>query len=123
MFKVAKYSKNDDGGFNHLGYDEYQITYKLLNNTKFQIIVNNKLTKHSINILNLNERFRHNVLCAVSDYKNGLIVNEKCEYKKYTKLAYIKTIFNSEIIKTIEHNIMKINKEENRDVITTYKLI
>jgi hypothetical protein len=123
-FKVAKYEKTDEG-FNHLGYDEYQITYLKGNKPhQIRIVVNGILSTRVINLIDGNSGYKNQILLAISEIKNGKInmTNIVSEKKKVT-LSYIGTFYSKLIVKNVKNYLIGINKEERRDTLTKYELI
>lgn len=123
-FKVAKYEKTDEG-FNHLGYDEYQITYlKGKKPHQIRIVVNGILSTRVINLIDGNSGYKNQILLAISEIKNGKInmTNIVSEKKKVT-LSYIGTFYSKLIVKNVKNYLIGINKEERRDTLTKYELI
>lgn len=123
-FKVAKYEKTDEG-FNHLGYDEYLITYLKGNKPhQIRIVVNGILSTRVINLIDGNSGYKNQILLAISEIKNGKIntTNIVSEKKKVT-LSYIGTFYSKLIVKNVKNYLIGINKEERRDTLTKYELI
>ena len=124
IFKVAKYEKTDKG-FDHIGYDEYQITYikgKKVN--QLRIVVDRILTHRIINIRNGNSGYKNQILSAISDVKNAKInLTQKTSGKKDVTLGHIETFYSKFIIRNVKSYLMGINKEEKRDTLTKFKLI
>lgn len=123
-FKVAKYEKTDEG-FNHIGYDEYLITYiKGKKPHQIRIIVDGILSTKVINLIDGNSGYKAQILSAISEIKNEKInlTNIVSERKKVT-LGYIGTFYSKLIVKNVKNYLIGINKEERRDTLTKYKLI
>jgi hypothetical protein len=123
IIKIAKYSKIEDN-FIKDGYDEFKITY--LKGTKaheLRIVINNSLSKRTINIINLNESYRNKILLAIKDYKEDNLINKNVKVTKNVNINKLKAIYNKKIIHNIEHHLLTINKEESRDKLTEYNLI
>jgi len=123
IIKIAKYSKIEDN-FIKDGYDEFKITY--LKGTKaheLRIVINNSLSKRTINIINLNESYRNKILLAIKDYKEDNLINKNVTVTKNVNINKLKAIYNKKIIHNIEHHLLTINKEESRDKLTEYNLI
>lgn len=121
-FKIAKYSKSESG-FEHIGYDEYVITY--LKGTKvhqLRVVVNGRLTKQKINVLDFSKSFKKILLSAISEYINDNL-ESKNEFKKNITLAYIKNFYSKVVVRNIENYLLNINKEESRDRLTEFNLI
>jgi hypothetical protein len=122
LFKVAKYEQTESG-FNHLGYDEYCVTYiKGLKAHEIRIVVNGVLTNQKINLVNPSIGYKSQILAAISDIKNNKI-NQTQLVSKFLKLANIKSIYSKNIIRNIEQYLIGINKEEKRDTLKLYELV
>ena len=122
IFKVAKYEQTESG-FNHLGYDEYCVTYiKGLKAHEIRIVVNGVLTNQKINLVNPSIGYKSQILAAISDIKNNKI-NQTQLVSKFLKLANIKSIYSKNIIRNIEQYLIGINKEEKRDTLKLYELV
>jgi hypothetical protein len=122
LFKVAKYEQTESG-FNHLGYDEYCVTYiKGLKAHEIRIVVNGVLTNQKINLVNPSIGYKSQILAAISDIKNNKI-NQTQLVSKFLKLANIKSIYSKNIIRNIEQYLIGINKEEKRDTLKIYELV
>ena len=124
IFKVAKY-KNTNGQFEHIGYDEYKITYgKAQKVHQLRIIVNGQYTEHKINLIDGNSGYKHALLSAISDYKNGRLKSDPNQVvKKTIKLDGLKHIYSKNIIANVKNYLLTINKEEKRDTLTKFELI
>jgi hypothetical protein len=122
LFKVAKYEQTESG-FNHLGYDEYSITYlKGTKSHELRIVVNGLLSNQKINLIDHSTGYKSQILSAISDIKNNKI-KQKQTVTKSLKLIQIKSIYSNQIIRNIEQYLMGINKEESREILTSYELI
>lgn len=122
LFKVAKYEQTESG-FNHLGYDEYCVTYiKGLKAHEIRIVVNGVLTNQKINLVDPSIGYKSQILAAISDIKNNKI-NQTQLVSKFLKLANIKSIYSKNIIRNIEEYLIGINKEEKRDTLKIYELV
>jgi hypothetical protein len=122
LFKVAKYEQTESG-FNHLGYDEYSITYlKGTKSHELRIVVNGLLSNQKINLIDHSTGYKSQILSAISDIKNNKI-KQKQTVTKSLKLTQIKSIYSNQIIRNIEQYLMGINKEESREILTSYELI
>lgn len=123
-FKVAKYEKTDEG-FNHLGYDEYLITYIKGNKPhQIRIVVDGILTKRIINLIDGKSGYKNQILFAISDVKNGKIdLTQRPSEKKKVTLGYIGTFYSKLIVRNVKNYLIGINKEESRDKITKFELI
>jgi hypothetical protein len=124
VFKVAKYEQTESG-FNHLGYDEYLITYiKGKKPHQIRIVVDGILSTKVINLIDGNSGYKNQILLAISEIKNGKIntTNIVSEKKKVT-LSYIGTFYSKLIVKNVKNYLIGINKEERRDTLTKYELI
>jgi hypothetical protein len=122
LFKVAKYEQTQSG-FNHLGYDEYCVTYiKGLKAHEIRIVVNGVLTNQKINLVDPSIGYKAQILAAISDIKNNKI-NQTQLVSKFLKLANIKSIYSKNIIRNIEQYLIGINKEEKRDTLKIYELV
>lgn len=123
-FKVAKYNKTESG-FEHNGYDEYDVTY--LKGTKiheFRIVVNGKLTKQKINLFEFSKGHKNIILSAISEYVNDNLETKNNDViKKSLTLSYVKDFYSKAIVKNVEKHLGKSHKEESRDVLTTFNLI
>lgn len=123
-FKVAKYEKTDEG-FNHIGYDNYLITYiKGKKPHQLRIVVNGILSTRIINLVDGNSGYKTQILTAISEIKNEkinlkVIVSER---KKLT-LAYLSTFYSKLIVNNVKKYLIGINKEESRDTLTKFELI
>jgi len=122
LFKVAKYEQSESG-FNHLGYDEYCVTYiKGLKAHEIRIVVNGVLTNQKINLVDPSIGYKSQILAAISDIKNNKIKQTQL-VSKFLKLANIKSIYSKNIIRNIEQYLIGINKEEKRDTLKLYELV
>lgn len=123
-FKVAKYEKVENG-FNHLGYDEYKITYlKGLKIHQFRIVVNGVLSNNVINLVNpIHDSYRHQILSAISDYKNDRLPTKGNLVTKQLKIGFIDSFYSKLIRNNIKKHLLPIKKEESRDILTKYELI
>jgi hypothetical protein len=122
LFKVAKYEQTESG-FNHLGYDEYCVTYiKGLKAHEIRIVVNGILSNQKINLVDPSIGYKSQILAAISDIKNNKI-NQTQLVSKFLKLANIKSIYSKNIIRNIEQYLIGINKEEKRDTLKIYELV
>ena len=124
VFKVAKYEQTESG-FNHLGYEEYLITYiKGKKPHQIRIVVDGILSTKVINLIDGNSGYKNQILLAISEIKNGKIntTNIVSEKKKVT-LSYIGTFYSKLIVKNVKNYLIGINKEERRDTLTKYELI
>ncbi len=122
IFKVAKYEKTESG-FNHLGFDDYTITY--LKGTKvhqLRVAVNGILSNQKINLIDFRSGYRKTILEAISEYNNGKLCF-KNETKKFVTLNYIKQFYSKTIIRNVENYLLSTNKEESRDKLTKFNLI
>ncbi len=124
IFKVAKYEQSESG-FNHLGYDEYLITYiKGKKPHQIRIVVDGILSTRVINLIDSNSGYKNQILLAISEIKNGKIKsNNIISDKKKVTLAYIGTFYSKLIVKNVKNYLIGINKEERRDTLTKYELI
>ena len=124
IFKVANYEKTETG-VNHIGYDEYVITYcKSKKIHLLRVIVNGQFTEHTINLIDGNSGYKNNILKAISDYKNGrLKSNPDHIVKKTITFSAISQIYNKNIVNNVKNYLMGINKEERRDTLTKFELI
>ncbi len=123
-FKVAKYEKVENG-FNHLGYDEYKITYlKGLKIHQLRIVVNGILSKNVINLTGpIHNSYRHEILSAISDYKNGRLPSKGNLVTKQLKIGFIDSFYSKLIRNNIKNHLISIKKEDGRDTLTKYELI
>jgi len=122
IFKIAKYEQTESG-FNHLGYDEYYITYlKGLKAHEIRIVVNGILSNQKINLVEPSIGYKAQILAAISDIKNNKIKQTQL-VSKFLKLTHLKSIYSKNIIRNIEQYLISINKEERRDTLTAYELI
>jgi hypothetical protein len=123
-FKVAKYEKVENG-FNHLGYDEYKITYlKGLKIHQLRIVVNGVLSKNVINLTGpIHNSYRHEILSAISDYKNGRLPSKGNLVTKQLKIGFIDSFYSKLIRNNIKNHLISIKKEDGRDTLTKYELI
>jgi len=124
IFKVAKY-ENTGVEYKHLGYDEYRITYgKAQKVHQLRIIVNGQYTEHKVNLIDCNSGYKHALLSAISDYKNGRLKSDPNQIvKKTIKLDVLKQIYSKNIIANVKNYLLTINKEEKRDTLTKFELI
>ena len=124
IFKVAKY-KNTDNQFEHIGYDEYKITYgKAQKVHQLRIIVNGQYTEHKINLIDGCSGYKNIILSAISDYKNGKLKSDPNQIvKKTITLSALSQIYSKEIIRNVKNYLLGINKEERRDTLTKFELI
>lgn len=121
-FKIAKY-KQTDSGYERIGYDEYQITYlKGTRTHQLRVVVNKQLTKQTINLIDFSKGYKQVILSAISEYVNGPSQSNN-QVTKFLKLSYIKQFYSKSIVKNVENYLLNISKEENRDVLTKFKLI
>ena len=123
-FKVAKYEKTD-AGFNHLGYDQYSVTYiKGKKPHQIRVVVDGILSTRVINLIDGNSGYKNQILSAISEIKNGRVnPNNKVSEKKKVTLSYIGTFYSKLIVKNVKNYLIGINKEERRDTLTKYELI
>ena len=119
IVKIAKYEKTEQG-FNHIGYDEYRITYgKAQKVHQLRIIVNGQSTEHKINLIDGCSGYKNIILSAISDYKNGRLKSKPNEIvKKTVSLSAL-----SQIYRNVKDYLLGINKEEKRDILTKFELI
>ena len=124
IFKVAKYEQTESG-FNHLGYDEYLITYiKGKKPHQIRIVVDGILSTKVINLIDSNSGYKNQILLAISEIKNGKIKSKDIvSEKKKVTLSYIGTFYSKLIVKNVKNYLIGINKEERRDTLTKYELI
>ena len=124
IFKVAKYEQTESG-FNHLGYNEYLITYiKGKKPHQIRIVVDGILSTKVINLIDYSSGYKNQILLAISEIKNGKIKSKDIiSDKKKVTLAYIGTFYSKLIIKNVKKHLIGINKEERRDTLTKYELI
>jgi hypothetical protein len=124
IFKVAKYEQIESG-FNHLGYDEYLITYiKGKKPHQIRIVVDGILSTKVINLIDSNSGYKNQILLAISEIKNGKIKSKDIvSEKKKVTLSYIGTFYSKLIVKNVKNYLIGINKEERRDTLTKYELI
>lgn len=123
-FKVAKYEKTDTG-FNHLGYDEYLITYiKGKRPHQLRIVVDVVLSTKTINLVDGRSGYKAQILGAISEIKNEKInLSNKVSERKRVTLAYLSTFYSKLIVRNVQNYLVGINKEESRDTLTKYELI
>jgi hypothetical protein len=123
-FKVAKWEQTETG-FNHLGYDEYLITYlKGKKPHQIRIVVDGILTKSVINLVDGKSGYKNQILSAISDVKNAKIdLTQRPSEKKKVTLGYIGTFYSKLIVRNVKNYLIGINKEESRDKITKFELI
>jgi hypothetical protein len=123
-FKVAKYEKTDEG-FNHLGYEEYLITYlKGKKPHQLRVVVDGILTNRIINLVDVKSGYKNQILSAISDVKNAKIdLTQRPSEKKKVTLGYIGTFYSKLIVRNVKNYLIGINKEESRDKITKFELI
>ena len=123
-FKIAKYNKSELG-FEHVGYDEYNVTY--IKGTKphqLRVVINGKLTKQKINLIDFSRGYKKVILSAISEYVNdNLETKDNNVVKKSLNLSYIKSIYSKTIVKNVENYLLNLNKEESRDILTKFDLI
>jgi hypothetical protein len=124
LIKIAKYEKTEQG-FNHIGYDEYRITYgKAQKVHQLRIIVNGQSTEHKINLVDGCSGYKNTILSAISDYKNGRLKSNPNEIvKKTISLNTLSQIYSKAIIRNVKEYLLGINKEEKRDTLTKFELI
>ena len=124
LIKIAKYEKTEQG-FNHIGYDEYRITYgKAQKVHQLRIIVNGQYTEHKINLIDCCSGYKHALLSAISDYKNCRLKNYPNQsVKKTISLDALNQIYSKNIIANVKNYLLTINKEEKRDTLTKFELI
>jgi hypothetical protein len=123
-FKVARWEQSETG-FNHLGYDEYLITYlKGKKPHQIRIVVDGILTNRVINLVDGRSGYKNQILSAISDVKNAKInLTQKPSEKKRVTLGYIGTFYSKLIVRNVKNYLIGINKEESRDKITKFELI
>ena len=123
-FKVARWEQSETG-FNHLGYDEYLITYlKGKKPHQIRIVVDGILTNRVINLVDGRSGYKNQILSAISDVKNAKInLTQKPSEKKRVTLGYIETFYSKLIVRNVKNYLIGINKEESRDKITKFELI
>ena len=123
-FKIAKYNKTESG-FEHIGYDEYGVTY--LKGTKphqLRVVINGRLTKQKINLVDFSKGYKKILLSAISEY-----INDNLETKndnvvtKFLTLSYIKNFYSKVIVKNVENYLINLHKEESRDILTKFNLV
>lgn len=124
IFKVAKY-ENNGVEYKHMGYDEYIITYgKAQKVHQLRIIVNGQYTEHKINLIDGCSGYKHSILSAISDYKNGRLKSDPNQIvKKTIKLDVLQQVYSKTIIDNVKNYLLRINKEETRDTLTKFELI
>jgi hypothetical protein len=124
IFKVAKYEKNEIG-FNHIGYDEYVITYcKSKKVHLLRIVVNGQFTEHTINLIDGSSGYKNVILNAISDYKNGRLKGDPNQVvKKTITFSEIVQIYSKPIVSNVKNYLLGIKKEERRDTLTKFELI
>jgi hypothetical protein len=124
IFKVAKYEKTETG-FNHLGYDEYVITYcKSKKVHLLRIVINGRLTDSTINLVDGCSGYKTNILKAISDYKNGRLKSDpNGVVTKTITFSAITQIYSKHIVNNVKNYLMGVNKEEKRDTLTKFELI
>lgn len=124
LIKIAKYEKTEQG-FNHIGYDEYRITYgKTQKVHQLRIIVNGQSTEHKINLIDGCSGYKNIILSAISDYKNGRLKSNPNEIvKKTISLSALSQIYSKTIIRNVKGYLLGITKEEKRDTLTKFELI
>jgi hypothetical protein len=124
IFKVAKYEKNEVG-FNHIGYDEYVITYcKSKKVHLLRIVVNGQFTEHTINLIDGSSGYKNVILNAISDYKNGRLKGDPNQVvKKTITFSEIVQIYSKPIVSNVKNYLLGIKKEERRDTLTKFELI
>lgn len=124
IFKIAKYEKTEQG-FDHIGYDEYRITYgKAQKVHQLRIIVNGQSTEHKINLVDGCSGYKNVILSAISDYRNGrLKSNPDHIVKKLITFSALSQIYSKAIIRNVKNHLLGINKEEKRDTLTKFQLI
>jgi len=124
IFKVAKYEKTETG-FNHVGYDEYVITYgKARKVHLLRLIINGQYTDHTINLVDGTSGYKKVILAAISDYKNGRLKSDPNHIvKKTITFSTIVQIYSKSIVNNVKNYLMGINKEEKRDTLTKFELI
>ena len=124
IFKVAKYEKNETG-FNHIGYDEYVITYcKSKKVHLLRIVVNGQFTEHTINLIDGSSGYKSVILNAISDYKNGRLKGDPNQVvKKTITFSEIVQIYSKPIVSNVKNYLLGIKKEERRDTLTKFELI
>ena len=122
IFKIAKYEKTE-AGFNHLGYDEYEISYiKGKKVHQLRIVVNGILTKSVINLVDPGKGYKKSVLSAISDYKNG-VISDKNVVKKFVTMSQITQFYSKHIVNNVNSYLVNLKKEESRDTLTKFNLI
>jgi hypothetical protein len=124
IFKVAKYEKIETG-FNHIGYDEYVITYcKSKKVHLLRIVVNGQFTEHTINLIDGSSGYKNVILNAISDYKNGRLKGDPTQVvKKTITFSEIVQIYSKPIVSNVKNYLLGIKKEERRDTLTKFELI
>ena len=124
LIKIAKYEKTEQG-FNHIGYDEYSVTYiKGKKPHLIRIVVNGILTNRNINLIDGKSGYKNQILSAISDVKNAKIdLTQRPSEKKKVALGYIGTFYSKLIVRNVKNYLIGINKEESRDILTKFELI
>ncbi len=119
--KIPIWNKDKDGCFTINSFHDYIITYaKGVKKNELRIIVNGKLSKHKINLLNPREGWKKVILTAISEEKNGLIGDQIV--KKMITHKFINQHYSAGIIHMINYYLLAIKKETTRDVLTKYNL-
>ena len=116
--KIAKYSQQDDGRFEKIGYDEYIVTYLKSNKIhELRVVVNGYLTKQKINIFNYQLGYKNTLLLAIKEFiENG--ANCKNIVTNYMKMSYFESVYSKHIVSNIKKYLLQINKEDSRDKLT-----
>ena len=123
IVKIINMKKRN--GFQHIGYDEYIITYLKSNKVHLlRVVVNGRLTNSAINLIDGKSGYKKIILKAISDYKNNrLKTDPNSVVKKTIKLGYINDVFSKKIFNNITSYLLSINKEERRETLTEFELI
>lgn len=106
-------------------YEKYHIKYLTHSkNNQFRIVVNNKITKQKINIVDCKQGYKKQILLAISEYRNPDWSDfEKMQVtEKGITIDYLKSFYSKSIVKTIKYYLLPINKEVSRDTLTEYNL-
>ena len=122
IVKIPKY-KQEDSLFKIESFDEYQVTYLSGNIPhRLRIVVNGRITKRYINVLDFRQGYKEQILFAISDYKNYRIKDTSIA-SKFLTINKLKQLYNKGVLTKINNYLLPIKTEVSRDVLTKYELI
>lgn len=121
-FKIPVFAITD-GSISKVGYDTYTISY--LKGGKIhllRIVVNGYLTKETINMESTLGGYKNRILSAIKEYKEN---SDKTvdRVSRKLKFDYIQYFYSDRIIRNVKEYLLPINKEESRDVLSSFNLL